>query len=248
MGATTFITYSPGEHMKTAYQEACSEATRCHGNDGYNGTISTTSGVQQEVTTSIMTRSGAELYAYLNSEKGEKWGNALAIPVADNRSFSFEDVTMKISLPTTQGVLDWDGRPVKQRPTNEADLQLAAREKALGQYGAKLHDIEVEARIKYDYNVWSPEGRATTVYVVNGSDRQHLTKASAVKAAKELMKRSPWGGDAVQIKAIKVWDGNSSAVVVNRVTLTAEATATVTVAKRQKDTPDGWIFFGWAAM
>lgn len=248
MGSTTFITYRPGLQMRNAYQEACDEATRYYGSDGYNGTISTTSGVQREVTT-IMTRTGAELYAYMNHEKGEKWGNALAIPVADNSHFSFEEVTMKISLPRTQPVTDWNDTVTGVRPTSENDLQEAARKKALEAYGFQLHDVEIEAKVKYDYFVHSPQGRGTTVYMVNGLERQYPTKGSAIKAAKAAMDRSAWASDRnMQIRAVKAWDGKLAAAVVERVTLAAEATATVTVAKLQTQTPDGWLFFGWAAM
>lgn len=44
MGATNFLNISSATTATRAYQAACSDATSQHGNDSYNGTISTTTG------------------------------------------------------------------------------------------------------------------------------------------------------------------------------------------------------------
>lgn len=44
MGATNFLTSASGKDVYAAYQNAISDARHEHGNDPYNGTISTTAG------------------------------------------------------------------------------------------------------------------------------------------------------------------------------------------------------------
>ena len=45
MGACSFRDSARGKNMSEAYKNACHEAVSEYGNDSYNGTISTTSGV-----------------------------------------------------------------------------------------------------------------------------------------------------------------------------------------------------------
>jgi hypothetical protein len=44
MGASSFITSGSGKTAETAYRKLVSKMEKAYGNDGYNGTISTTSG------------------------------------------------------------------------------------------------------------------------------------------------------------------------------------------------------------
>lgn len=247
MGATTFQTYARGADAQAAYLSACDEALRYYGSDSYNGTISTTSGFHL-ATKQPMTRSGAELYAYMNDSQGEKWGDAVGIPVADNADFTFAEVSLQVDLPTEMDVLDWDGKPTgKKRPTTSQDLEDAARKQASKFYGATVHDVSVAMDSRHTYEVVSPEGRATTVYQVE--NRVYPTKAAAVAAAKALMDKGDYT-TLVKIKALKQWPapGGEYAAVVMRKTTKARAVATVMVATPiGTPTVTGWLFFGWAA-
>lgn len=88
MGATDFHTTAKGKDAAAAYRAACDEAIRYYGHqDGYNGTISTTSGFRvvtrpkgrtmkkflDEAMTSIIERDSFQ------GHRIEKWGNCLAI-------------------------------------------------------------------------------------------------------------------------------------------------------------------------
>lgn len=77
-----------------------------------SGSISTTDGYRQIVHTP-MTRNGAEFYAELHIEDAQKWGSALAIPVAADSAFRFSDASFTITLPAESR--SWTGtasRPV----------------------------------------------------------------------------------------------------------------------------------------
>ena len=64
MGAVDFTSYSKGKNMKEAYSRAVERAEDEHGNDPYNGTISTTSGFKD--LTSEWKRSKLTIEKFIN--------------------------------------------------------------------------------------------------------------------------------------------------------------------------------------
>lgn len=81
MGATLIEVRSTGKDMREAYNNAVEDATYEHGNDPYNGTISTSRGfrdVTKEYLSSGKTLSEFADYLYENN-KVTKWGDALGI-------------------------------------------------------------------------------------------------------------------------------------------------------------------------
>jgi hypothetical protein len=84
MGAQLIEVRSTGASMKEAYDNAVSDAIYEHGNDQYNGTISTSNGYIDK--TNAYRASGMNLSDYADSlyEKGElrKWGSAVGICVS----------------------------------------------------------------------------------------------------------------------------------------------------------------------
>src|SRR4051812_6229734 len=101
MGATNFEVFQKGTNLRDAYRDAVTEARDEYGHDGYNGTISTTGGVYQTVH-SPMTKKGALLYANTNSGNAEKWGSALAVPVAEDSDFKLSTVKFTVTLPAVK--------------------------------------------------------------------------------------------------------------------------------------------------
>lgn len=94
MGACTFSDAGPkGEtDVNKAYRAAREDATYMHGHDGYNGTISTTSGVvvvQGLLTPVTRDKVHAITEPILDGDDDryriDKWGNAGAIAVADDQ-------------------------------------------------------------------------------------------------------------------------------------------------------------------
>lgn len=70
MGATTFKLYSRGKSLKEAYNSAVEDAVFEHGNDPYNGTISTTMGVVDM--TKQYLASKKELHEFIHSMLDER--------------------------------------------------------------------------------------------------------------------------------------------------------------------------------
>lgn len=81
MGASLIELRSRGNSMKEAYHNAVEDAIFEHGNDSYNGTISTTSGFIDK--TNEYHSSGKSLSEYADwlyhNNKIAKWGNAVGI-------------------------------------------------------------------------------------------------------------------------------------------------------------------------
>ena len=85
MGATLITTRSTGKDMREAYDKAVEYAIIEHGNDSYNGTISTTRGctdITKEYKASGMNLNDYAEYLYENN-KISKWGNALSVCVGE---------------------------------------------------------------------------------------------------------------------------------------------------------------------
>jgi hypothetical protein len=245
MGATNFVTGAiRTASIRDAYDAAVNDAVAEHGHDSYNGTISTTGGYHQSVATP-MTVSGANLIASTAWDHAEKWGPAEAVPVAEDRHFTFRKIKSVIELPTT----DEHGSM-----TSAHDLREAAVAKAVTQHSGSLHSVEVTPKVKTKIVTETAKGRAVTKYEVSSgrSSRFFDTKAQATAAAKRLVSDDTWYR-SVTVRAVKVYEdsGSADAVVVKRVTVEAKAAVTVTIAtpKKPGSTPvEGWIFYGIAAI
>ena len=79
MGACSFRDSARGRNMSEAYKNACHEAVSEYGNDSYNGTISTTSGVTD--LTNEFKRSKLSINEFIekNIDRANKWGPALGV-------------------------------------------------------------------------------------------------------------------------------------------------------------------------
>ena len=254
MGATDFRDFQPGRSLGSAYSAAVAEATREWGSDPYNGSISTTDGYRQIVHTP-MTRNGAEFYAELHIEDAQKWGSALAIPVAADSAFRFSDASFTITLPAEKPVLDWDGKPTgRTEQTSRYELIEAGRKEALSRYGSRVHAVAVAESLKTKIVVSQPAvGRSVTRWVFDnvGRTTYHDTKAHAITAAKTALEAGEWKNE-IGIQAVRYFPdaGTETVATVKRATVAATATVTVTLATPTTSTPEiaGWMFFGLAAI
>lgn len=244
MGATNFVTGAvAGDSCNDAYNRAVKESVREHGDDPYSGTIATTNGVYEAVR-SPMTVSGANVYAGAMWETTHKWEASAAVPVAEDKHFTFRKVKFTVEVPTT----DEYGHPA-----TEWDVRDAAMEKAVAQFGSSIHTVAVAPKVKTKIVVENATGRPVTKYQVTGGHVRtavYDTKTAAVAAAKKVV--GDRSGTQVSIQAVKIYpDTGSATVTVRSVTVEAKATVTVTVAtpKKPGQTPvSGWIFFGTAAI
>lgn len=254
MGATDFRHYHAGASLRSAYNEAVSEATREWGSEPYNGSISTTQGYRQ-VVSAPMTHSGAELYAEAHIDDAQKWGEALAIPIAEDSDFALSQATFSITLPAATPVLDWDGNPTgRTEQTSRYTLIEAGRKEALRRYSNRVYAVAVADSLKTKVVVDQPaQGRSVTRWVFDkvGRTTYYDTKAQAIKAAKAALAAGEWKNE-IAILAVRYFPeaGTEAAARVKRVTVSAVATVTVTLAtpKTARPTIAGWLFFGLAAI
>jgi hypothetical protein len=231
--------------MTAAYNHAVSEARYEYGADAYNGTISTTSGCVR-ANTVPMTEAAAGLYADSRWASTQKWGPAIAVPIAADERFSYRRATFTVTVPS---VYD-DGAP---RLVRTYDVRDAAVEEALRRHDAgTVHTVEVLPAIKNKVVVTNARGTAKTRYMVVTRNYTrpefYETKARAVAAAKVILDR----GDetSVRIRAVKVYpdDGDDAArVSIATSSATAKVTVTLLTPKVALPATTGWVFFGTAA-
>jgi hypothetical protein len=107
MGATDFRNRQRGWTMSEAYDNAVENAIEEYGNDGYNGTISTTRGVIDK--TSLYKSSGLSLDEFINKyiDSCSKWGSAWGICI-DEPVQNKSKVKSKIINFVTKGTKKWE--------------------------------------------------------------------------------------------------------------------------------------------
>jgi hypothetical protein len=115
MGASLIEERGRGSSMNDAYKTAVEDAIYEHGNDPYNGTISTTSGVK-DVTKQYRSsgKSIGDFAEYLyETDQLQKWGNALGVclsePVVNNNK-----VKTQVNTTPQKGTRKWETRYVVQ--------------------------------------------------------------------------------------------------------------------------------------
>lgn len=238
MGATDFTTYHAGENLAKAYNDAVREATSEYGNDPYNGTISTTSGADQ-VVREVTTRSAAGLFAAANIERAHKWEAALAVPVADDKNFTYAREKFTVEL-TDSDERSWSA---------EHDLEDKARRIAHSKHGARVHAVEVKAKVKTKV-VTTPAAGRSVLRWQSGSHRLFDTKTEALRHARE---QAAGRQGTIGVKQVRVWPDSTfsdktlaAEVTEVAVKATAEVTVTIATPKRHLVT-EGWLFFGLAA-
>jgi hypothetical protein len=136
MGACSFTNTGRGKTMSEAYSNLCEDAREEYGHqDGYNGTISTTSGFRD--VTSDFKRSGKSLQNFIddNIDRAEKWGSCLAICIEEPKG-NTNKVKSQVKNIVTPGTKKWvlkyvvtdsSGRTIASK-TTKGDAVKVARE------------------------------------------------------------------------------------------------------------------------
>jgi hypothetical protein len=107
MGATNFQQSERGKSMSEAYKSACADAIEANGHqEGYNGTISTTSGYRD--VTSDFKRSKLSLQKFINDniDNCEKWGSAWGICIEEPKGNN-NKVKSQVKHIVTKGTKKW---------------------------------------------------------------------------------------------------------------------------------------------
>lgn len=272
MGAHSF-----GYYVKTqasaveAYRSETEHATHEHGYDGYNGTISTTAGVQ-EFTGTPLTEAEASrrAEALIDAHEVEKWGYAGALAVYEPEAKHVRKVTRSIKL-TGEQLRDNNRR---------GSLYLALRElidsitpEGLVREGERMveHSIvtkpggfgtEVDAVYKTRVITEATEGTKQTRYFITGGQYEHRARAWANGFASQAEARAAltealkggtpesWGGGEVEYGIVaESRRENGDPLVRSRreiisVTVKVEFTLVKKVVAPKRT---GWYLFGIAA-
>lgn len=134
MGACSFESVGRGKTMQEAYRVLCAHARDEYGHqDGYNGTISTTSGFRD--VTSEFKRSGKSLSNFIddNINRAEKWGDCLAICIEEPK-LNKNKVKSQVNHAGTPGTKKWilkyvaktyEGKTIGSKPTKGDAVKLA---------------------------------------------------------------------------------------------------------------------------
>jgi len=107
MGASSFTNRGKGKSMSVAYDRLCDDAKEEYGHQqGYNGTISTTSGFRD--VTEEFKRSKKELNTFINDniDKADKWGHCLAI-CTDQPKGNTNKVKSQVDHIVSKGTKKW---------------------------------------------------------------------------------------------------------------------------------------------
>jgi hypothetical protein len=239
MGAEAFTTYAEGATYQDAYDTACDGATAEYGHDGYNGTISTTSGVAL-VHQTPLPRSAAERLAYTDAilDKLNKWEHAGAIPVAEDRHFRWRNQTITVTSAEDR----WDA-------AEQASAKLNLRPNEVI-YDTKAETLSENTKVTSR----TTEGKAVTRYYIatNGAPGRtgYDTQAQARKAAEAaIAKRGvhPRASE-ISILGVKRREDGSPLVEVKAETKRKVKIRFRLATPKAANTPiKGWVFTGWAA-
>jgi hypothetical protein len=146
MGATTFEIKYRANSLSEAYNNASSDAREEYGNDSYNGTISTTSGVKD--VTNEFKRSGLSLSKFVdkNIDRAEKWGNCLGICIKKPKA-NPNKVKSKVEHVVSKGARKWETRYVVSTWDKEIGYKLT---KGDAVKMARKHTEQTEERTYVD--------------------------------------------------------------------------------------------------
>ena len=109
MGASLIELRSRGASMEDAYRNAVEDAIHEHGNDSYNGTISTTSGFVDR--TKEQRSSGMDVHAYADwlyeNNKISKWGSAVGICMSEAVT-NTNKIKSQVATTPQKGTRKWE--------------------------------------------------------------------------------------------------------------------------------------------
>lgn len=254
MGAHDFTHVVRGiKDASAAYDHAVKEALHEHGQDPYNGTISTTNGCTRIPGPALsLRRAEKRAYEIIDQEMDKyaisKWGNAGAIPLLATTG-AVEERSKKVTLDAVEyasyergnrDVIDNELRPLKGYEI--LDWQIV--------------DTDLTTKVKTS----ATDGERETRYLIEGS-RQHNAwetgfasqaeaRAYIDKAVKEQEVRPGWSraNESWGIYAVTRRADGSPLVVTKRLVKRAVLTVKYRMEKvTQGGQHDGWLFFGMAA-
>jgi len=249
------------DSLRDAYRSLVLDAKAMHGNNPYNGTISTTEGVQLHNTNGPVLFQEAQRIADQRMEHLSKWENAEAIQLIDESKFPVRKQTKKVKI-TAQEIKDNGGDPT------QALLAVARANASL-----RANEVVTSAEIAYEpgtstrsitpkYRVVTKatEGKTETRYLITNShtttpwDKGFKTMAEARKRMVEIASVAPistWSLPAeteYSITSMTKREGGLPLVRTVREIVSIEATVDFKFMKVTPNAPAaGFYIYGWAA-
>jgi hypothetical protein len=261
MGSSSFSqTHYTTSDYKQAYNDLVTEARDEYGYDAYNGTISTTSGVDLVPTDRPLTQAEAEKIMEKRIHNLSKWENVEAIALVAPESVKERKVVRKVKITAKQ---------IKEAGSLRDALLVAAEKSVTLRDGEIYQGFRVnqenyrdKSSLKYRGVMVPTEGKAVIRYFIvrdgymNNFEWKNgfATMAAARKRLTEIVNAEADGyrhfSDTVAYEIVgqtRREDG-SPLLRATREVSGAEYEITVTVAKiAAKPKAGGFLFYGWAA-
>lgn len=261
MGSSSFTqTHYTTSDVKTAYNDLVAEARDEYGYDAYNGTISTTSGVELVPTERPLTEAEALKLSDKRIHNLRKWENVEAITLVAPESIKERKVVRKIKITAKQ---------IKEAGSLRDALYAAAEKSVTLREGEVYQGFRVnqenyreKSSLKYRGVMVPTEGKAVIRYFItrngymNDLDWKNgfATMAAARKRVTEIVNADSDGArhfsDSVTYDIVgqtRREDG-SPLLRATREVSGAEYEITVTVAKiGANPKAGGFLFYGWSA-
>jgi hypothetical protein len=256
MGSTSFFdTYQvPGTTAAQAYQALVSDAVSQYGHDGYNGTISTTSGFVMHSVTPMTVQQAEEVAEKAADEnRYNKWDACGAVPLIDASSVKERTVTKKLRVNTKQ-IEAAGGYRAAMEAAVKAAVVLRDGEQFLG-----YQEKHGETVRKTKMVMASTEGKSVIKYFILSSphgridwEKGYLSMAEARKALQTLAEQPvSWAYDqepSYEIVGVTRRENGDPLVKASRKVVLVDFTVDITTIKVDPNAKQGgWAFFGFAA-
>ncbi|WP_137726372.1 hypothetical protein [Prescottella subtropica] len=254
MGAHSFDeTIYTDANAEDAYRELVEQAVHEHGHDGYNGTISTTSGVSVVRTASLRLKDAQKL-GDGRLEMLSKWGNCEAIPLVKEVAATYEsDGSVIVEVDVSAAVF------------GDAD---ALRKVIAKQISRPAHDVESwrptghsSMTVTKRVQAAATKGKTETRYFVVEAgvdrlpqwDRGFPTQAAARAAFENVGVNASWR-PSIDVEVIAITRRVGGQPLVAGTVAAKQVAGRLTVQLRRKVRDGsvgteraGWYFYGWAA-
>ena len=270
MGSTDYSHIYYGiEPLATVYRDLCSDALIEDGNNGYNGTISTSDGIAPaRDVRAPMTLAAAKAYAETALDNMSKRDAACAVPLLAADAVATRQVKVTLVLDGTQ----YAATQIRTANANPLDALLAAKVKLAAGERISKTNVAQKTDDSYTYDItlaWrvtptAPKGATETRYFVSngkslpdwnaGFASQSAARAAAIELANDTAtnyQNSLFNGlpatQTLEVISMTRRVGGAPLVSVAREVTKATIKFAVTIEKATSTTQGGWYIFGWAA-
>lgn len=266
MGSTNFTEYGEGTDPGAVYNRLVQQALHEHGNDAYNGSISTTGGFVVQQTTPV-TLDEAYRIAEDSLDRYSKWEACGALPIVDDGQVKARVLNI---VATYKGSLSYDDRQtfLDAEVKRQVTPKLKPGERVLSwtldnptwNGAAHVGGIEVERKVevavaKEDvetrYFVLDPRhGRSLPAWTA-GHTTQSEARAAAVAAAETVKKSAFSDSGDIEFEVVALRrraSGLPLVKVTSRATKTTYPVSVKVGIVSATPTVKGWLFFGWVAI